>query len=309
MKNLIKKSSLMVVSVLLIFSFLSGAEKKKKKNINKYIFAGGNRLVVFDGENKTVQRAEIGFIPASNKPLILYFAKEKKIILTLNNSMDLYSVNINNLKDFYKVDLSQFNRHGKKYNMGSSRAKYKDGKHALISYEEWDISWTNGLVDNGVIPDKYGRIIKWDISKNTFSPISYWDKLEDDPYEARTGGLVRINDKKIKGWKEWLQENEHKKTGTKKQKKSFKRMKRMYKYNKKFLKLLKKGKINVGSYNKISDLQVRPTGGRYMVVRNDKLYLVHMKTKEVYTLWDDPFEDLRYFIIEKNEDDVDLDKE
>ena len=57
MKNLVKKSSLIVISVLLVFNFLSGIEKKK--NINKYIFAGGNRLVVFDGEKKTIQKKKL----------------------------------------------------------------------------------------------------------------------------------------------------------------------------------------------------------------------------------------------------------
>ena len=309
MKKLIEKGSLILISLLLVFSFLEGA-KKKKKNVNKYIFAGGNRLVVFDGETKNVQQKEF----KKRITRIIYFPNMKKIIVNADRRSRVYSININDLSSSYQVNLSQFNQYNKRYNIANDLTKYKNKENTvLISYEEWDIDWNNGLTDNGIIPQKYRRVIKWDISKNTFTPISYWDKLKDDPYEAREISLYRveeyINDNRIKGWKNWINKNENKKTGNKRDRRDFRVVKRLYKNSKKFLRLLKKEKINVGNYNQSSELQVRPTGGRYMVVRNDKLYLVHMKTKKVYTLWDDPWKKLRYFIIEKNEDDVELDKE
>ena len=237
------------------------------------------------------------------------FQNKKKIIVQAEFGYSLYSIDANNLNSFYQVDLSQFNKYGK-YNYTFALGK-KDNNNIIFRYGEgypnlgdWGfISFDSPTVTNV-------RDYIWNINNNTFTKVdvSQWQNTIDDLYEASDSfRMYPLTEKKINDFKKSY---ELRKGVTTKRKKKLRRMnKRVWKYGKKFLKLLKKGKIDVGSYSKPSDLSFKPTGGRYMVVRNDKLYLVHMKTKKVYTLMDDPFRDLTYFIIEKNEDDVDLDAE
>ena len=314
-----KKIILILVSLVLVFSSLHGA--KKKKNINKYIFSAGmspgknkNLLIVFDGETKTVQRKRIG---TNSIDRIFYFPKQKKIIVSADSSLSLYSIDVDNLNNFFKVNLKKFNKFGKPKNFIDFIEK-KDNNHILFNYMEWNTDWNDGQFGGTyLVPKKYKQGYLWNINNNTFTkfnlPRDPWEmesdgslQLIDDPYEANDFKLYKLTDKNLKGWENRVKNNDAYGEGVKK-KRSLKRMKRYYKVGRRFKKILKKGKIDVGNYNQPSDLYFKPTGGRYMVVRNDKLYLVHMKTKKVYTLMDNPFRELNYFIIEKNEDDVDLD--
>ena len=307
-----KKSILVLVSLILMFSNIYGA---KKNNINKYIFAGGNWLVVFDGESKSVQSRQFGTNIIQN---IYYFIKQKKIILNANSQLSLYSVNADNLNNYKNINLQQFNKQGKRKNFVAFVRK-KNNNNILFQFIEWEQWWIDRFfVGIDAIPKKYKQGYLWNINNNTFTkfnlPKDPWEmedddslQLMDDPYQAENFQFYKLTDKMIGLFKESYESRKN--AIDKERKRLGKKNRRMWKVTKRFKKLLEKGKIDVGSYSQISDLETMPTGGRYMVVRNDKLYLVHMKTKKVYTLMDNPFRELRYFIIEKNEDDVDLDAE